>query len=69
MLPRTSRAPEQANEISMYKCDCGCGTLKMVIYNNKHRPFTCVSFSPDEWLDVTRNIDKICMDMKGEKVQ
>ena len=52
------------------RCDCGCGTLHMLLCNEDNEILGVAAHLPQQWIDICRTItnESIAM-MKGEKGQ
>lgn len=58
------RKPKQAHQISVGRCDCGCGEFHLYLYDDRGRVFATASLPPETALRISDDIfEELCPDI------
>jgi hypothetical protein len=55
--------PFEASSVDMFRCDCGCGTLKVGLYDTGGNLRALFGFRPEDWPPMLEDILAECQRM------
>jgi hypothetical protein len=59
-MTKRLREPFAADHCTLCRCDCGCGTLKLVLHDQADKVISWAGFKPEDWLDLVQTISAEC---------
>jgi hypothetical protein len=55
----------EAHSCTLGRCDCGCGTLKLILCDAAGNHRAAAGFRPEDWLSLIEDILAECSEMTG----